>query len=94
MLLILLALLVLSHVSFFATAARLQTKHRSVFDRMEFDGMLFNGSFDQLGRLLMFVLKGEHTRLKDTFLTITGYLFAVTFVITLPALLMYLFLRI
>lgn len=94
MLLILLALIVLSHVSFYATAARLQSQHRSVFDSMEFDGMLFCGSVEQLGRLLMFVLKGEHARLDDRFLTITGYVFAVSFVITLPSLIMYLLLNI
>lgn len=94
MLLILLTMIVLSHVSFYATAARLQSQHRNVFDRMEFDGRLFCGSVEQLGRLLMFVLKGEHTALNDSILTITGYIFAATFITTFPLLLFYVLIKI
>lgn len=93
MLIALLTLLVVSHISFFATAARLQTQHRSVFDRMEFDGMLFCGSFEQMARLLMFVLKGKHSELQDRFLTIVGYVFAATFITTFPVLLSYVLLK-
>lgn len=94
MLIALLALLVISHISFFATAARLQTQHRSVFDRMGFDGMLFCYSFEQMARLFMFVLKGKHSQLKDRFLTIAGYVFAATFITTFPVLLSYVFIKI
>ena len=93
MLIALLTLLVTSHISFFATAARLQSQHRSVFDRMEFDGMLFCYSFEQMARLFMFVLKGEHAELKDRFLTVTGYVFAATLITTFPLLLTYVFLK-
>lgn len=84
----LLALIIVMNVSFFATLIRLRVKHREVFDQLELNGLFF-GSIRQLARILEFMIKRKNAELKDTFLTISGYVFVASLTITIPVMFIY-----
>lgn len=88
MLEVLLALIIVMNISFFTTLIRLRLKHREVFDQLELSGLFF-GSIRQFARILEFVVKRENADLNDKVLTVSGYVFVVTFVITVPAMFVY-----
>lgn len=62
---------------------RLNTKHKDFFKQMEFGGILY-GSASKSPNILDFFLKRQYIGLKDTFLTIMCNIFLVSFLISLP----------
>ena len=83
MLEVLLALIIVMNISFFTTLIRLRLKHREVFDQLELSGFFF-GSIRQLARILEFMIKRKNAELNDKFLTVSGYVFVASFLITVP----------
>jgi len=77
---ILLAIFVISNVSFVATVARLQVRHKEIFNSLGIDGRLFCGSVKQLATIIEFIIKRKPIELQDSFLICSSYTFLVSFI--------------
>lgn len=74
------AIFIVGNVSFLVTVARLQVRHKAIFEEMGIDGRLFCGSIKQLATLVEFIIKKKPIKLKDKLLIISSYSFLACFI--------------
>ena len=84
----LLALIVISNVSYAAILIRLRVKGNSLYEKTE-DGILLLGSIRPMVRVIELIASGRQAELKDRFLVVAGYVFIASFLVNLPLMFIY-----
>jgi hypothetical protein len=60
----LLGFIIVGNASFLVTVARLQVRHKAIFEEMGVDGRLFCGSIKQLATICESVIKADQSNYK------------------------------